>query len=73
MFQDPEIVSVYLMRFVHYFCDHRGIDAIAKCFEQADTDTLPCCIANTLIVLIANVSGTILYIMGFTKFVNNFI
>ena len=63
-------MSVYLMRFVHYFCDQHGIEAIAKCFEQADTDVLPCCIANTLIVLIANVSIAVAAFF-FTKSVKN--
>ncbi|ELU04220.1 hypothetical protein CAPTEDRAFT_219867 [Capitella teleta] len=50
---DPDI-PVYLLRNVCFFCDSNGLQTIARCFDKATPDTLPCSVAHTLINIVAN-------------------
>lgn len=55
--QEIDAGSAHLLRHVYFFCEQRGVQAIAKCFENCDTTALPCHIAHSLIVLLINVSA----------------
>ena len=55
-FQESDIVTSWMLRNIHYFCDHGGFEALVKCFHRCSPKQLPCELASELVLIVVNVS-----------------